>query len=172
MLWLHDAYLISVWLHILAAATWIGGMVFLVLVVVPSLRKGDRSAAAKLLGDTGKRFRAVGWSCFAILFVTGSFNLSARGVTLHDFVDPAWITSPFGRAVVIKLSIFAVVLVLSLIHDYSIGPRAVAELERDPASEVSARLRRRASILGRITALLAVVLVALGVILVRGWPAW
>jgi uncharacterized membrane protein len=170
--WVHDAYLISVWLHILAAATWIGGMLFVVLVVVPSLRKGDRAAAAKLLGDTGKRFRTVGWTCFAILFVTGCINLWARGVTLHDFIDPAWLTAPFGRAVVVKLSIFAVVLVLSLVHDYSIGPRAVAALERDPASELSATLRRRASILGRVNALLALVLVALGVILVRGWPAW
>jgi putative copper resistance protein D len=170
--WLHDAYLISVWLHILAAATWIGGMFFVALVVVPSLRKGDRAYATKLLGESGRRFRAVGWTCFAVLFVTGCFNLFARGVTLYDFFDRDWVASPFGRAVVLKVSIFAVVLVLSAVHDYSIGPRAVAELERDPESALSATLRRRASIIGRVNALLAIALVALAVILVRGWPAW
>ena len=172
MFWLHDAYLVSVWLHILAAATWFGGMLFVALVVVPSLRKGDRAFAIKLLGDSGRRFRTVGWTCFAILFVTGCFNLFARGVSLYDFFDREWVTSPFGRAVVIKVSLFAVVLVLSLVHDYSIGPRAVAELERDPESAVAAKLRHRASIIGRLNALLAVTILALAVILVRGWPAW
>jgi uncharacterized membrane protein len=168
--WLHNVYLLSVWLHILAAVTWIGGMFFLVLVVVPSLRKGDRAVATKLLGESGKRFRTVGWTCFAVVLVTGTFNLWARGVRLHDFVDRMWLSSPFGKAVVFKLSIFAVVLVLSAVHDFSIGPRAVTELERDPQSNVAAALRRRASVMGRINALLALALVAMGVIIVRGWP--
>lgn len=172
MSWLHNVYLLSVWLHILAAVTWIGGMFFLVLVVVPSLRKGDRAIATKLLGESGKRFRTVGWTCFAIVLVTGTFNLWARGVRLHDFFDRMWLGSPFGKAVVVKLSIFAIVLALSAVHDFSIGPRAVAELERDPSSHVSAALRRRASIMGRINALLALALVAMGVIIVRGWPVW
>jgi copper resistance protein D len=170
--WLHNVYLLSVWLHILAAVTWIGGMIFLVLVVVPSLRKGDRAVATKLLGESGKRFRTVGWTCFAIVLVTGTFNLWARGVRFPNFVDHVWLTSPFGRAVVIKLSIFALVLALSAVHDFSIGPRAVAELDRDPNSQVSAALRRRASIMGRVNALLALALVAMGVIIVRGWPVW
>jgi uncharacterized membrane protein len=168
--WLHNVYLLSVWLHILAAVTWIGGMLFLVLVVVPSLRKGDRAVATKLLGESGKRFRTVGWTCFAIVLVTGSFNLWARGVRLHDLFDPQWIAAPFGKAVIVKLSIFALVLVLSAVHDFSIGPRAVAELERNPQSDVAAALRRRASIMGRLNALLALALVAMGVIIVRGWP--
>lgn len=172
MSWLRDAYLVSVWLHILAAIAWIGGMVFIVLVIVPSLRRGDRDAATKLLGESGRRFRTVGWWCFAILIVTGSFNLYARGVRLHDLVDSRWLASPFGKAVVIKLSIFALVLALSAVHDFAIGPRAIVELERDPSSAMSARLRRRASMLGRVNALLALLLVGLGVILVRGWPTW
>jgi uncharacterized membrane protein len=170
--WLRDVYLISVWLHILAAMTWIGGMFFIVLVIVPSLRRGDRAAATKLLGESGRRFRTVGWVCFMILIATGSFNLYARGVKLHDFADRQWLTSPFGKAVVIKLSIFALVLVLGAVHDFAIGPRAVVELERDPSSPISVQLRRRASLLGRMNALFALALVGLGVILVRGWPSW
>jgi putative copper resistance protein D len=161
-------YLLSVWLHILAAVTWIGGMFFLVLVVVPWMRRGNREQGARILRETGERFRAVGWVAFAILLVTGTYNLWARGVRLGDLVNPAWLASPFGHAVVVKLALFAVVLVVSAIHDFRIGPRATVAVETgEPGAE---RLRRWASIMGRGNALVALALVAMGVILVRGWP--
>ncbi len=73
---MHSLYLLSVWVHILAATVWIGGMLFLVLVVVPWLRKGTRSDAAVLLRETGERFRNVGWICFVVLLIT--FRRSQR----------------------------------------------------------------------------------------------
>lgn len=168
---MHVLYLTSVWIHILAATVWIGGMFFVVLVVVPWLRRStDRAAGTAFLRDTGIRFRMVGWICFAFLVVTGTFNLWARGVRLPDLVNPDWYASPFGKAVVLKLSAFALVLLVSAIHDFIVGPRAVVALERDAGGGDAQRYRRHASRLGRANALLALVLVAAGVILVRGWP--
>lgn len=167
---IHRLYLLSVWLHILAATVWIGGMFFLVLVVVPWLRSGDRAGAATFLRETGERFRTVGWTCFAVLLVTGTFNLWTRGVRFGDFARPAWRASPFGKAVLWKLGVFAIVLLVSAYHDFLIGPRATRALGEDPRSALAERLRRRASLLGRLNALLALVLVAIAVILVRGWP--
>lgn len=166
----HTLYLVSVWVHILAAITWIGGMFFLVLVVVPWLRRGDRATAGAFLRDTGRRFRTVGWVSFAILLVTGTFNLWARGVRLADFGRAEWLASPFGRAVVVKLGVFAVVLLLSAYHDFVGGPQATAALQRDPRSPEAEAFRRRASLLGRANAVLALALVAMAVIVVRGWP--
>ena len=90
-------YLASVWLHILAATVWIGGMAFLVLVVVPWLRKRGATDAGRLLRETGQRFRTVGWVCFAIVAITGTFNLWSRGVRLSDFSRAEWLSSPFGH---------------------------------------------------------------------------
>ncbi len=166
---MHTLYVFSVWLHILAAATWIGGMLFLVFVVVPWLRRGDRAQAAKLLEETGLRFRTVGWICFAILLATGSINLWARGVSLGDLVDPAWLSAPFGRAFLFKMTAFAGVLAVSFVHDFFIGPRATTAARRDPAGAEALRLRRLASGMGRANVLLALVIVAFAVMLVRGW---
>lgn len=163
-------YLFSVWLHILAATLWIGGMLFLATVVVPWLRRGDRARAAAMLRDTGQRFSRIAWVCFALIFVTGLFNLAMRGVGVRQLFDPQWWMSPVGLPIVLKLVCFAAVLGLSVFHDFSLGPRATAAIERDPTSAAAERLRRSASWMGRINALLGLVLIALGVVIVRGWP--
>lgn len=166
-------YLTSVWIHVLAATLWIGGLFFIVLVVVPWLRSGGRAGsvdAGAFLRETGERFRAVGWICFGLVLVTGTFNLWVRGVRLEHLVDPGWWTSGFGSAVGLKLLAFVVVIVVSLIHDFRVGPAATAALREDPRSPEAAALRRQASLLGRLNGVLALVLVALGVVIVRGWP--
>lgn len=163
-------YLTSVWLHIIAATVWIGGIFFVVLVVVPWLRSGAAEDAGTFLRETGERFRFVGWICFAILFVTGTFNLWIRGVRLGSLADPRWWTTALGSAAGLKLALFAVVLAVSAVHDFRTGPRATVAMERDVTSPESRRLRRQASILGRLNGVLALLLVALGVVLVRGWP--
>lgn len=163
-------YLLSVWIHILAATVWIGGMLFLVLVVVPWLRRGARSDAAVFLRETGERFRNVGWVCFIVLLVTGTFNLWIRGVRLPDFARAEWLQSPFGTMVVAKLSAFLLVLIVSSIHDFVVGPRATRAIAAGAQSNEARIERRRASVLGRVNVLLALVLVAAGVMMVRGVP--
>lgn len=163
-------YLISVWLHVMAAIVWIGGMLFLAMVVVPWLRTGDRARAGVVLRDTGRRFSRIAWVCFALLFGTGLVNLAVRGVRPADLVDAQWLATPFGLAIGLKLLLFVVVLGLSVFHDFRLGPQATAALARDPRAPEAERLRRIASRMGRVNALLALLLVALGVVVVRGWP--
>lgn len=163
-------YLASVWLHILATIVWAGGLFFLALVVVPWLRRGERITAATFLRQSGPRLRAVAWGCFAVLLLTGAFNLWMRGVRPADFGRAEWLASPFGQAVVLKLALFAAVLSISAVHDFIIGPRATLAVERDPRSFEAERLRRAATLLGRVDAGLALALVAAAVVLVRGWP--
>lgn len=72
-------YLVSVWLHIVAAMAWVGGMLFLVTVLVPLLRTpAMRPQAAELFNALGRRFRIVGWVAIGTLVVTGLFNVTMR----------------------------------------------------------------------------------------------
>ena len=160
------AYVVSVYLHILAAATWVGGIIFLVVVAVPSLRKLDKSAAEPMLRATVFRFRAVGWIAFAVLLVTGLYNLHMRGIGWAELTDPAFRATSSGKALLVKLAGFAVVLVLSAVHDFSIGPRALAALEQ--GSPEAQRLRKQTGMIGRINGLVTLVIVFCAVVVVRG----
>lgn len=163
-------YVTSVFAHILAAVVWLGGMFFLMLVVVPWLRAGNRAQAGAFLRDTGIRFRGVGWACLLTLLATGSLNLWFRRVRLSHLTDPQWLATPFGRAVALKLLLFGVVLAISVIHDFRVGPAATRAMREEPGGPDALRLRRAASWMGRANTVLAVILVFLGVVLVRGWP--
>ncbi len=163
-------HFISILLHILAAVVWIGGMVFLGAVLVPVLRQrrgtGDYG---ELIRSTGTRFRNVGWACLLILVVTGFVNLG-RWVDHSRLGSAELWASPWGRILAIKLALVAVALLLSAVHDFVVGPRATRVLREAPGSEEAGRLRRLAGWMGRSNLLVAVVIVALAIMLVRGLP--
>jgi len=162
-------YLVSVWLHILAAATWLGGMVFLVTVLVPMLRNPDTRAQASLLfHQLGLRFRRVGWIALTTLVVTGVFNVLHRGYRLEQFFTGELYQGRFGHILAIKLVFVGVVLTLGVVHDFWIGPEATRLAQSaDAQPSERERWRRMASVMGRTTFALALAIVALAVSLVR-----
>lgn len=167
---MHWLYVISMWLHILAAATWIGGMVFLVLVLLPVTRRAEyRGAAAGLINWTGVRFRFVGWVCFGLLIVSGTVNLLYRGIGWAELTGSEFWAGGFGRAFGLKMILVAVILAGSAIHDFYMGPKATEAWQSDPTSPRARSLRRQATMFGRVNMLLALAVVILAVIMVRGW---
>ncbi|MBZ0114062.1 MAG: CopD family protein [Thermoanaerobaculia bacterium] len=164
-------YLLTVWLHILVAAAWIGAMFFLALVLIPSLRKlGDATLRASLLHESGMRLRQLGWATFATLAVTGVALVGFRGFGWQDLLSGQLWRGPFGNALAIKLILFGSIVAISFWHDFRLGPRATEASMTDPRSAEAERLRRLASWCGRFTLLLTLGVVALAVVLVRGWP--
>lgn len=164
-------YELSVWLHILAAAVWIGGMSFIALVLVPVIRRPEfHGSAAALIERTGRQFRGVGWLCLGLLVLTGVFNVAVRGGGGVGAPSPSLWTGPFGRTLGLKLLLAAAILALSAAHDFVIGPRAMERWRRSPESAEAIRLRRQAAWIGRLNLLLALIAVGLGVMLVRGIP--
>jgi putative copper export protein len=146
-------------------------MIFLALVLVPVTRRPEyRSAAGSLVHQVGVRFRSLGWICLGLLLVSGILNVAYRGFGWADLGSGRLWQGPFGRALGIKLLLVALVLLLSALHDFFIGPRATVLWQTQPTSPATQRLRRQAGWIGRINLLLALIIVALGVVLMRGWP--
>ena len=123
-------YLVSVAMHVLAAMTWMGGMVVFVIAVMPYFRRQPEAAKAAFLDWFGPRFRAVSWTCFAILATTGTFNLWARGVRLGDFLRRDWYATAFGQVVMLKLTLVAVAILLTVLHERLAGARSARWMGR------------------------------------------
>ncbi len=145
---MRGVYLASVCLHVLAAMTWVGGMVIFVAAVMPYFRNQDDKTREAFLQWFGARFRTLSWSCFAILAVTGFLNLWMRGVRIEDFLRAEWRGTAFGHLVLVKVAL----VVLAV---------ATAALHERPAT------RRQARWLGRSLLLFGLAIVAVAVMLVR-----
>jgi hypothetical protein len=71
-------YFLSVWLHILAAAVWVGGLIYTAAVAVPFALTHDVPERQRLLRGLAWRFRWIGWGSIVVLFITGLGNLTLR----------------------------------------------------------------------------------------------
>lgn len=153
-------YIIFVFLHIVGAAFWIGGMLFLPLVLLPSIK--NHPDRLTLLYHTGIKFRFFGWIVLALLIVSGIGNLYFRGLLVDTRI---LFDSSYGTILIYKLGLFVLMLLISGVHDFYIGTKALEDLRSKP----DPKLRKIASMTGRINLILALVIAFLGVMLSRGW---
>ncbi|HRI40266.1 MAG TPA: CopD family protein [Bacteroidia bacterium] len=152
------AYQLSVLVHLLAGACWIGGMLFLPLVLLPALK--GHPERRRLLLSTGLKFRTVGLAALGILFISGLTNMHFRGIPFSlDFFRH----SNYGNLVLWKTVLFLLLIGLNLVHDLAYGRKAV----RESAVE-NPRLVRLARWSGRLTLLISLLMAWLGVIISRG----
>jgi len=151
------------WIHLLAAMVWIGGMVFLSVVLMPVFRRGTFGADRRILFQTlGRRFRIVVWIMVGILIVSGPLLVSSRTGTLEE--PDAWRT-----VLHMKLWVVVGLILLTAAHDFWLGP-LVGRLRRE-ASEIPSPadllLIRVSTVVVRLGLLLGVIVLFLAVALSR-----
>ncbi|MEE9154559.1 MAG: DUF4149 domain-containing protein [candidate division NC10 bacterium] len=95
-------------LHILAAVTWIGGNI-LFFAVAPRLRTHPEGPVA--LRVLGRTFRVLSWTAFAILVTTGAY-----------FLNQGWDYRTWPLS--LKLGLVGIVILFKALHDFWIAPAA------------------------------------------------
>jgi copper resistance protein D len=160
-------YLLNVTLHVFAAVLWLGGMFFFAVVAAPLLRGVEPPPLrARLFQAAGSRFRVVGWSCIAVLIVTGVLNLWFRGILNGSaLASRSFWSSPYGATLAVKLVVVALMVTVSALHDFVHGPAAS---RLTPGSPEAARARRRAAAWARLNAVLGLIVLLVAVRLARG----
>ncbi len=151
---------VALFLHVISAIFWVGGMLFITLVVAPFLKTmPDPADRSKVYQFVGKKYRKLGWIAIIILLVTGPillysfYGLSVPGV----FMAPVH-TTAVGMTVSIKLGLVFLLVLSSLIHDFWLGPKA----------RNSPKFSLIAKIFGRSNLVVALLIVIFAVILRAG----
>jgi putative copper resistance protein D len=152
-----------VWIHLLAAVVWVGGMVFLSVVLVPVLRRDGAFAQHALLFRTvAYRFRAVVWGAMGILVATGLTLAVGRSIPLTE-------PSHWPTIFVAKIGFVTLLFTLTLLHDLVVGPQVRRSLGT-PEAERTARdrmLLRYSVLVPRMSLLIALLVLLLAVVLAR-----
>lgn len=151
---------LALFLHIISAIFWVGGMLFLVLVIAPYLKTlSDPMDKSKIFQVVGKQFRFWGWVAIITLLVTGPVILYLiYGIPVQMAFSPVVHTTGFGKALGFKLALVILIVLSAFFHDFWIGPRA----RSSPAFSKIAR------IFGRGNMLIALLIVIFAVIMRAG----
>ena len=160
----HHFYVISTFIHIIAACLWLGGMLFLILAFIPGVK--NHPDKIDLIANVSLKFRPAGSIVLALLFITGIYQLEMRGV---QWTWTFFTGSFFGKVAGLKILVFIGIVLISIVHDYYLGNLAIKAWKTNPENSATFKLRNVSRMMGRIGFLLALLAVFLGVLLVRGW---
>jgi copper transport protein len=106
------------WLHLLAAALWVGGLFFIVLIYLPLLKDHSLSERASSLLTILPRFTPLAITSIIIMAVSGPFNAAVQMNSIGDVTSTA-----YGRTLVVKALLVGLLLFLSAMHIWLFRPR-------------------------------------------------
>src|SRR5262249_53103535 len=164
-------YFLNVWLHILAAAVWTGGLIYTAAVVVPFALSHPPTERQRILRSLGGRFRWIGWGSILVLIVTGIGNLVLRLTPIRfsqilngDVFNPEKVERLIAIWLPWKLLLVVSMIALMAFHDIT-SMRAAKRYEGDLDAAPGNRAGSRAAALAT---LIAMPVLYVSVRLVRG----
>jgi copper transport protein len=107
-----------IWLHLAATTVWLGGLPMLFL----ALRRGSIPAASLV-----PRFSQAALYSVGLLIVTGIYNAIS-----YVGIPQALIATTYGRALIVKTAIFALLLALGTLNLFVLSPRLREGRENAP----------------------------------------
>lgn len=152
-----------IWLHLVAAISWIGGTVFLSVVLVPVLKQESFAPQRPVLFRTvARRFRTVVWGSIAVLLCTGPLLLHQRGISISS-------PSSWPLVVMVKLGLVTCLLLLTLTHDLVLGPLVgkILRLPPESRSGFDQALVRWSPLVARFSLVLTLGIVFVAIMLAR-----
>lgn len=144
--------------HVVAAAIWVGGVVALTFVAIPIAQKQDQPARGELLRAFGRRWRPIGWGALAVAIATGIPIADDLGAFDRDVL----LNTRFGRLLLLKSALVALLVALSLAHS-----RLGVTLQRQLREGLEPTARRPLVLVGRASLATTLSIPVVAVLLTR-----
>lgn len=164
-------YFLNVWIHILTAAIWTGGLIYTAAVAVPFALTHPVEERQRILRGLARRFRWIGWGSIVVLIITGIGNLSLRLTPIRfaqifngDVFNPEKVEHLIAIWLPWKLMLVIVMIGLMAFHDIT-SIRAAKRYDGSPDHVPGNRAGSRAAALAT---LIAILVLYVSVRLVRG----
>ena len=125
-------YQVVVFIHVISAITWVGGMLFLAMVMVPLGRRNpDVGFGAVRLA--ANKFVRIAWASMVVLAGSGAYLAWTQwGIRLDTFFTGGdWHLLDYLQR---KTGLFVLVIIMSAAHDFWLGPRMMDRLEEARAT--------------------------------------
>ena len=154
------------WIHLVAAAIWVGGSLFIGIVFSPLLKTMTDSMQERMqiMIRVGRRFNKIAVPSLVILMITGLYS-SHMLLSKPEFL----FSSSYGTFLIIKI-----MLVIALIITYMVHVRVIRKDVEDkimsnqmPDNQIQ-KLRKKIIILGEITVVLSIAILFFAALLDAG----
>jgi putative copper resistance protein D len=127
-------------LHLVAAASWVGGLVSLVILLAAA-RRHQAVAWPSLARDATMRFSTLGVVSVATLLATGVVNAWILVGSFH-----ALVVTEYGQLLMLKIVVFAAMLVFAAVNRFCLTPRLAVSSGNEPRLEALRQLTRNSAI--------------------------
>jgi putative copper resistance protein D len=83
------------------------------------------------------RFRGIAWVLLSLLVVSGAGALESRGIGFDRFMEDGFWSAEIGTTLGVKIVLVGIILVISGVNDFILGPRLVAAMQLVPRGQQS-----------------------------------
>ena len=145
---------ILTWVHLISAAIWVGGSLFIGVVFSPLLKTMSNSIEERLqiMIKVGKRFNKIAVPSLIILMGTGLYN-SHILLSKPDLL----VATSYGTFLIIKI-ILVILLIITYVVHVRIIRKDVEEkiMSKQMPQDQIQKLRKKIIILGEVTVILSI----------------
>lgn len=154
------------WAHLVAASIWVGGSIFIGIVLAPLLKTISDSMEGRLsiMIRVGRKFNKIGVPSLIILIATGIYN-SVGFISKPDLI----LSTNYGVVLLIKIILVVILIITFAIHVRLIRSEVERKIEsKELSSELLQKVRSKIIMLGRITVLVSVAILLMAALLHSG----
>jgi len=117
--------LVADWLHLVAAALWIGGMLYIATAYLPSLRQYPVTERARVLVTTLPYYSPWAIAGVLLMALTGPFSATTRFSSWGQLL-----TTLYGQVLTLKILLVGALLLTSTMHVFLLRPRLAKEVKK------------------------------------------